>query len=226
MQEMHVGTIPEREGRSTDASTLRQVPTWYPIAKRLLDIVGSFVGIILFAPLMAVVALAIRIDSPGPILFRQIRAGKGGTPFAFLKFRSMRQDAEKLLPSLRHLNETTGPIFKMQKDPRVTRVGRFIRKYSLDELPQLFNVLRGDLSLVGPRPHTPEEVKVYKPFQMKRLSVPPGIICLREVSGRSKFGFDEWIALDLEYVERQSFWLDLHILLRVIPAVLSHDGAC
>lgn len=227
MHRMRVGAIAERQERTPDAKAETRRPArLYLFAKRAVDILGSIIALIIFGPLMLFVAAAVYIDSPGPIFFRQKRIGREGVEFRFFKFRSMRPDAEALLASLKHLNEAKGPIFKIQDDPRITRVGRVIRKYSLDELPQLFNVLRGEISLVGPRPHLPCEVKEYKPWHAQRLTVQPGVVCLREVSGRSKLSFDEWVALDLEYIQKRTLWLDIKILFRVIPAILFHDGAC
>lgn len=193
--------------------------------KRLLDIVGASAGLLLASPVLLAAAVAIRLDSPGPVFHRAVRVGRGGRKFRFLKLRSMRVGAEELRGLLLHLNQAHGPAFKLHDDPRVTRVGRILRKTSLDELPQLWHVLRGDMSLVGPRPPFPEEVERYEPWMLRRLSVRPGLTCLWQVSGRSDLPFDEWMRLDLQYVERCSFLLDLSILLRTIPAVLSARGA-
>ena len=193
--------------------------------KRLLDIVGASAGLLLASPVLLAAAVAIRLDSPGPVFHRAVRVGRGGRKFRFLKLRSMRVGAEELRGLLLHLNQAQGPAFKLHDDPRVTRVGRILRKTSLDELPQLWHVLRGDMSLVGPRPPFPEEVEQYEPWMLRRLSVRPGLTCLWQVSGRSDLPFDEWMRLDLEYVDRCSFPLDLSILLRTIPAVLSARGA-
>jgi len=193
--------------------------------KRLLDIVGASAGLLLASPVFLATAVAIRLDSQGPVFHRAVRVGLGGRKFRFLKLRSMRVGAEELRGLLLHLNQAQGPAFKLHDDPRVTRVGRILRKTSLDELPQLWHVLRGDMSLVGPRPPFPEEVERYEPWMLRRLSVRPGLTCLWQVSGRSDLPFDEWVRLDLEYVDRCSFLLDLSILLRTIPAVLSARGA-
>jgi exopolysaccharide biosynthesis polyprenyl glycosylphosphotransferase len=188
-------------------------------AKRAFDIAVSFVALAWLAPLLAAVALAIRIDSPGPVLFRQCRVGRNGRTFFVLKFRSMYQDAEQRLEALRSRNEMSGPVFKMANDPRVTRVGRFIRKTSIDELPQFWNVLRGDMSVVGPRPPLPREVAQYKPWQRRRLSVRPGITCTWQVSGRNDIDFDRWMELDLSYIDNWSLWRDFQIVAKTIPAV-------
>jgi exopolysaccharide biosynthesis polyprenyl glycosylphosphotransferase len=181
--------------------------------------------LLLLAPLLAAVAVAIWLESPGPVLFRQRRVGLNGREFWLYKFRSMHRDAEARLQDLIARNEASGPVFKMRNDPRVTRVGRFIRKTSLDEFPQFWNVLRGEMSIVGPRPPLPEEVRQYKRWQRRRLSVRPGITCEWQVSGRSNVDFDRWIALDLQYIDNWSLWNDLRICARTIPAVLLARGA-
>ncbi|MCL6520217.1 MAG: sugar transferase [Armatimonadetes bacterium] len=195
------------------------------IIKRCLDVVISLMMLIILAPLMLLVALAIKLESEGPIIYKQTRVGKNGREFTFYKFRSMFRDADKRLAELRHLNEADGPIFKIKNDPRITKVGRIIRKTSIDELPQLFNVLKGDMSLVGPRPPLPVEVAQYTARDRQRLNVIPGITCLWQISGRSNIGFDRWVELDLEYIRNQSLWLDLKILLLTIPAVIKGTGA-
>jgi exopolysaccharide biosynthesis polyprenyl glycosylphosphotransferase len=198
---------------------------WQQGGKRLLDIVVASLLLVLFAPLFILIAIAIRIDSAGPIIYRQTRLGKDGKPFTFLKFRGMVADAEMQRAKLEALNEVSGPIFKIRNDPRVTRVGRMIRRLSLDELPQLWNVMRGDMSLVGPRPPLHSEVVRYEPWQHGRLSATPGMTGLWQVKGRSTLDFVTMVRLDLEYIEHWSLWLDLSILVRTIPAVLSAAGA-
>lgn len=193
--------------------------------KRIFDLVGTALGALLLAPVLLAIALAIKVNSPGPILYRSRRVGEGGRVFWFLKFRSMVRNAEMLRDELAHLNEVDGPVFKIARDPRITRVGAFLRRSSLDELPQLWNVWRGDMSLVGPRPPLPEEVLQYQAWQLRRLSVRPGLTCLWQISGRSSVGFDDWMRMDLEYIDRRSFAVDLSILLRTVPAVLSGKGA-
>lgn len=193
--------------------------------KRLVDILGSAVALVLGLPLLLVLAAMIVIESRGPVFYRSVRIGRGGRPFVFYKLRSMVKDADRRREQLSHLNEADGPVFKIARDPRVTRIGRFIRTTSLDEIPQFWNVLKGDMSLVGPRPPIPEEVAQYEPWQLRRLDVRPGITCLWQISGRSRLGFEEWMRLDLQYIKRQSFLLDLRILIRTIPAVLSREGA-
>jgi lipopolysaccharide/colanic/teichoic acid biosynthesis glycosyltransferase len=170
--------------------------------------------------------LAIKLTSGGNVLFRQTRCGLNGRFFTLYKFRTMVEDAEERRAGLLHLNEMKGgPVFKLKSDPRVTWFGRFLRRYSLDELPQLWNVLRGDMSLVGPRPPIPEEVAQYQRWQRRRLAMKPGLTCLWQVSGRNELDFDRWMQLDLEYIDSWSPWLDFKILLRTIPAVLSGKGA-
>jgi len=195
------------------------------LAKRAFDVVVSGAMLLLLAPMLALAALAIRLESPGPVFFRQRRVGLNGREFTLFKFRSMQRDAEALLGALRARNEMSGPVFKMRSDPRVTRVGAFIRRTSLDELPQLWNVLRGEMSIVGPRPPLPAEVRQYKRWQRRRLSMKPGITCTWQVSGRNNIDFDRWMELDLEYIDRWSLWNDVQICMRTIPAVLSSRGA-
>ncbi len=193
--------------------------------KRLLDVVLATAGVLIALPLFAIAAVAIKLDSPGPVFHRAARVGKGGRPFTFLKLRSMRADAQELRGLLLHRNITKGPTFKLHDDPRVTSVGRFLRKTSLDELPQLLHVLTGEMSLVGPRPPFPEEVEHYEPWMRRRLETRPGLTCLWQIRGRSDLPFDEWMRLDVEYVERCSLALDLKILVLTVPAVISGRGA-
>ena len=193
--------------------------------KRLLDVVLASLGMLVAVPLLAVAAVAIKLDSPGPVFHRATRVGRGVRPFTFLKLRSMRADAQELRGLLLHRNITQGPTFKLHDDPRVTRVGRLLRKTSLDELPQLLHVLSGEMSLVGPRPPFPEEVEHYEPWMRRRLEIRPGLTCLWQIRGRSDLPFDEWMRLDVEYVERCSLALDLKILILTVPAVLSGRGA-
>jgi lipopolysaccharide/colanic/teichoic acid biosynthesis glycosyltransferase len=171
------------------------------------------------------IAAAIRLETAGPVLFSQVRVGKNGRPFRCYKFRSMVPNADQLRAQMAVLNESSGPLFKIRNDPRLTRVGRFIRRYSLDELPQLINVLRGEMSLIGPRPNLPSEVEQYQDWMTKRLSVCPGLTGLWQVSGRSDLTFDEMVLLDIYYVENWTMGLDLNILLRSVPAVIQARGA-
>jgi exopolysaccharide biosynthesis polyprenyl glycosylphosphotransferase len=201
-------------------------PVRYAAAKRALDVVVAFCCLLFGFPLFLLVALLVKYTSRGPVLFKQTRVGLGGREFPCYKFRSMYIDAEERLEHLRHLNEVSGPVFKIKNDPRITPVGRVIRKLSLDELPQFLNVLLGDMSLVGPRPPIPAEVRKYTRKQLGRLSVRPGLTCLWQISGRSSIGFDQWVELDLLYIRTMSFWGDFKILLKTIPAVITGRGAC
>jgi exopolysaccharide biosynthesis polyprenyl glycosylphosphotransferase len=193
--------------------------------KRTFDIVVSATVLLVASPVLLLVCVAIKLDSPGPIFFPQRRIGLSGREFTLYKFRSMCLDAEHRLPDVREYNEMGGPVFKMLRDPRVTRVGRWLRRTSLDEFPQFWNVLRGEMSIVGPRPPIPAEVKRYERWQRRRLSVRPGITCTWQVSGRNDIDFEQWMALDLEYIDTWSFWRDLHIVMRTIPAVILGKGA-
>lgn len=194
--------------------------------KTVVDVTCASLGILVLSPVFLVCAAVIRLESPGPVIFKQKRIGRDGRPFNFYKFRSMYIDAEQRRQELLKANESKdGVIFKMQKDPRVTRFGRFIRKFSIDELPQLFNVVVGDMSLVGPRPPLPSEVAEYTLEDRKRLTVKPGITCIWQVSGRSDIPFRQQVALDKEYIMSRSLWRDLWILLKTVPAVLTGKGA-
>lgn len=203
-----------------------QNSTYYFVIKRLIDVVFSTIGLIVLSPIMLIVAVAIKLeDIKGPILFSQERVGYLGKKFKMYKFRSMYVDAEERLHEIQHLNEQTGPVFKMKDDPRITKVGKFIRKTSLDELPQLINILKGEMSIVGPRPALLREVVQYNDYQKQRLLVKPGLTCIWQVSGRNNIGFDEWVELDLEYIENQSLGLDIKLILQTIPALLGDRNA-
>lgn len=193
--------------------------------KRTIDILISLALLILLAPLFLVIVALIKSTSSGPILFTQVRVGLNQRKFYIFKFRSMIADAENFRDNLIHLNERNGPVFKITNDPRITRFGRWLRRTSLDELPQLYNVLMGEMSLVGPRPPLPDEVKSYDWIFRKRLSVKPGITCIWQVSGRDHVAFDRWMQMDHEYVENWSLWLDMKILIKTIPAVVLSRGA-
>jgi len=196
------------------------------LSKRVFDVVGSTVLLLALSPLLLLIALLIKLESPGKVLFKQTRVGKWGRTFGMYKFRSMHQDAEHRKAALESQNEMAGGIlFKLRHDPRITRVGRFTRRHSLDELPQLLNVLRGDMSLVGPRPAVPAEVSMYTITDRQRLDAVPGITCLWQVSGRSELPFEKQVELDIAYINMQSLWLDIKLLLRTVPAVLSGRGA-
>lgn len=207
------------------ADKIQRVKVPYAFWKRVLDAVGSAGLILLLSPAFLVIALLVKATSRGPVIYRQIRVGMGGREFVFYKFRSMYEDADRRLQEVLDKNEKAGPIFKMKNDPRVTPIGRFLRKYSLDELPQLFNVLKGDMSLVGPRPPLPREVEQYDDRALQRLSVLPGITCLWQICGRSDTSFEDWLELDSLYVENMSFWLDLKILMKTPLSVIRGDGA-
>ena len=194
-------------------------------AKRLLDVCVSMLLLVMAAPITVFAAIAIRLSSPGSVLFKQERIGLNGRIFMLYKFRTMIEDAHQQRADLVHLNEMNGPVFKVKDDPRVTPIGRFMRRFSLDEIPQLWNVLKGDMSLVGPRPPIPEEVESYHRWHRRRLSMKPGLTCLWQVSGRNNVDFDRWMEMDLQYIDNWSPTLDLKILLRTIPAVLSGKGA-
>lgn len=200
---------------------------WYSFTKRLLDIIGSLVGIVIFLPVGLLIAAAIKLTSPGPVIFRQVRNGKRGRRFTILKFRSMGVNAPELHEKLAEKNEMKGPAFKIAKDPRVTPVGEFIRRTSLDELPQLFNVLWGEMSIVGPRPLPDYETeKIETGAHRRRLSVRPGLTCLWQIRGRNAISnFDEWVQLDIEYIDNATLGLDLWIIIQTIPAVLFRKGA-
>ena len=200
-------------------------PPLYIASKRLLDMVASFVLLIIFAPLMLLVALAIKLSSPGPVFFWQWRLGLHGQAFRMFKFRSMQAYAQDERGLIEQFNEAEGPVFKIVNDPRVTRLGRLLRRSSIDELPQLFNVLFGQMSLVGPRPAIPAEAVHYSPEERCRLLVPPGMTCLWQICGRSSIPYPEWILLDLYYIEYRCFLLDLCILAQTVPAVVSAKGA-
>jgi len=193
--------------------------------KRLLDILISLIALFLLSPILLATAIVIRIDSSGPILFKQKRVGLNGRTFTFYKFRSMVKDAEQIRSRFEHLNEMSGPIFKIREDPRLTKIGKFIRKFSIDELTQLFNVLKGDMSLVGIRPPIPEEVEKYEGWQRRRLSMKPGITCIWQVSGRNKVDFEQWMKMDLNYIDNWSLKLDFKLLFKTIPAILFTKGA-
>lgn len=198
----------------------------YELPKRLVDASLAGLGLLVLSPLFTLLAIAIRLESPGPVFFSQTRIGQGGTRFRCWKFRSMFTDAEQRKYELLADNEMEGgKIFKIKRDPRVTRIGRFIRKASIDELPQLWNVMLGDMSLVGPRPPLPQEVANYTAYEKQRLIVKPGITCIWQVSGRSDIPFAEQVRLDIQYITGRSMWLDLLLLLRTIPAVLIARGA-
>jgi exopolysaccharide biosynthesis polyprenyl glycosylphosphotransferase len=195
------------------------------VLKRTFDLVGSSLLLVLLSPVLTAAAIAVRISSRGPIVYRSMRPGIGGVPFACLKFRTMYRDADQRQADLESLNEASGALFKMRRDPRMTPVGRFLRRYSIDELPQLYNVLRGQMSLVGPRPLPERDFQHLEEWHKKRYLVTPGITGLWQVSGRSELDFDDLVRLDFLYLERWSVFLDLSILVKTVPAVFSRRGA-
>jgi len=193
--------------------------------KRAIDVVGSGLLLLLLSPVFAVLALLVKFSSPGPVLYRWYVAGKEGCPFMSYKFRSMYENADIVKAQLKHLNEMRGPAFKITSDPRITPLGRWIRRHSLDELPQLYSVLIGDMSLVGPRPPLVNEYELFTPFQMQKMAVLPGLTCLWQVSGRNRISdYDDWVRLDLEYIRTWSPWLDLKIILKTVREVLRGSG--
>ena len=198
----------------------------YNISKRSLDIMASLVGLIILSPVVLVVAILIKLESKGPIIFSQKRIGLNGKEFKMYKFRSMVQNAEELKEKLQKQNEMSGPMFKMKNDPRVTKVGKFIRKTSIDELPQLINVLKGDMSLVGPRPSLPKEVENFEGWMLRRLDVKPGLTCYWQVSGRNNIDFEDWMKLDIKYVEERSFLLDLKLIFKTAFVLFGDKNAC
>ena len=195
------------------------------LMKGLFDRVAAAIGLIFLAPVLFIIALAIKLNSKGPVFFKQERIGLNGSRFTMLKFRTMVPDADKLKAGLLDKNEMSGPVFKIKDDPRITRIGKILRKTSTDELPQLVNILKGDMSLVGPRPPLAEEVNQFDHWQRRKLSVRPGLTCLWQVRGRNNIDFQEWMKMDLEYIDNWSLWLDFRILARTIPAVISGKGA-
>lgn len=203
-----------------DKATNKRV---YLAVKRIMDIMCSLLGVLVLSPLFLAVAVAIKMDSKGPVIYSQIRIGKDRKPFKMYKFRSMCQDADAKLKELQKLNERDGPVFKIAKDPRVTKVGQIIRATCIDELPQLVNILKGDMSIVGPRPPLPNEVDLYTPYHLRRLEAKPGLTCYWQISDR-KVAFDEWVASDLKYFQEQSLLTDFKIILKTITVVLRFNG--
>lgn len=198
----------------------------YLIIKRIIDIIGSAVGIILLSPLFLIIAILVKLEDPkGSIFFAQKRCGQYTKSFKMLKFRSMVHNAEELLEELQHLNEQTGPVFKIKDDPRITKVGKFIRKTSIDELPQLFNVFKGDMSLVGPRPPIPREVEQYDEYQLQRLAVKPGLTCYWQVGGRNSIDFDEWVDLDIKYIKERNTLIDIKLIFKTFFVLFGDDNA-
>jgi lipopolysaccharide/colanic/teichoic acid biosynthesis glycosyltransferase len=193
--------------------------------KRIMDVVGSALLLVVLSPLLLVIAILVKLSSEGPVFYRWYVAGEGGHPFMSYKFRSMYANADEIKAQLAHLNEMRGPAFKITGDPRVTRVGRWIRRHSLDELPQLYSVLKGDMALVGPRPPLVHEYELFTPYQRLKMSVRPGLTCLWQVNGRNRIcDYDDWVRLDLEYIRTWSVWLDIRILFKTVGEVLRGSG--
>ena len=200
---------------------VRPLPIW----KRLMDLLGGVFGLMFFLPVMLVAGVGIKLFTPGPLYFKQVRRGLGGRPFVMYKFRTMVLDAEVQRGELLSMNEQDGPIFKIKNDPRITPWGKILRKTSIDELPQLWNVIKGDMSLVGPRPPLPNETEEYRPWYRRRLDVTPGITCIWQVEGRSTVRFEDWMRMDMRYIQRRSLWNDLRLIFKTVPAVLTGKGA-
>jgi len=225
---LHLALTPTDQAEGTDLTVVLPRRPWYSYnstLKRLLDVVLAALVLLATLPIWLAIVIAIKVDSPGPAIFVQERVGVRGRRFRFYKFRSMTDGAERMKAGLRHLSEVDGPVFKVRTDPRITRVGGLLRRTSLDELPQVINILRGEMSLVGPRPPVPEEVAQYRPNDMIRLAVKPGLTCWWQVRGRSALDFETWMAYDREYVYGLSFLTDVRILMRTVTAVLSCRGA-
>ena len=213
------GTQLEFKNESTEGFT------FYDIIKRLIDIICSFMGLLALSPLFIIIAIIIKFTSKGPVFFSQKRVGKYGREFYMYKFRSMVVNAEELKEKLAAQNEMSGPMFKMKDDPRVTKVGKFIRKTSIDELPQLWNVLKGDMSLVGPRPSLPKEVAQFEDWMHRRLEVKPGLTCYWQVSGRNNIDFEDWMKLDIRYVEERNLWIDIKLILKTVSVLFGDKNA-
>jgi exopolysaccharide biosynthesis polyprenyl glycosylphosphotransferase len=199
--------------------------TLYLILKRVIDLLGAIFGLIITSPILIIVSLFIKFESKGPILFKQKRVGRNGHEFEIYKFRSMVTNAEELKEKLKEKNEMSGPMFKMKDDPRITKVGRFIRRTSIDELPQLLNVFKGEMSLVGPRPSLPKEVKYFEGWMLERLFVKPGLTCYWQVSGRNNIDFEDWMRLDIKYVRERNLWIDIKLIFKTIKVLFGDDNA-
>lgn len=197
----------------------------YSIFKRMLDIFGAIIGIVLLSPVLLVLSILIKLESKGKVLFSQKRVGLNGKEFKIYKFRSMVENAEDLKKNLEDKNEMSGPMFKIKNDPRITQIGKFIRKTSIDELPQLINVLKGDMSLVGPRPSLPKEVENFEPWMLKRLAVKPGLTCYWQVSGRNSISFHEWMELDIKYVNEMSIYVDIKLIFKTFLVLFGDKNA-
>lgn len=220
------------ESASKDDSTFKvrssndfQKSRRYYTVKRCIDILGSLFGIIILSPLMIVISVLIKLESNGPVLFAQERVGKNGRIFKMYKFRSMIENAEELLGKLKDKNEMSGPMFKMTDDPRITKIGKFIRKTSIDELPQLFNILKGDMSLVGPRPNLPQEVSQFTKYQKQKLLAKPGLTCYWQVMGRNSIDFEDWMKLDIKYIKERNTWIDIKLIFETFFVLFGDENA-
>lgn len=213
---IHTNETPEIE---------RKTRRGYFAVKRILDIVLAAAALVVLSPVMLIVAVAVKLDSEGPVIFKQTRVGRDGREFTFYKFRSMKVNADAEKESLWDKNEKGSIVFKIKDDPRITRVGKIIRRTSIDELPQLINILKSDMTIVGPRPPLPDEVKKYNVYQMARLTVKGGLTCYWQISGRSRLSFEEWVELDRKYIEEMGIWTDMKIIFRTVKAVVKGDGA-
>ncbi|MEW9094157.1 MAG: sugar transferase [Clostridiaceae bacterium] len=225
MQEVEGGL--QREGNRVEVQYVDKYEKSYLyfLLKRLIDIVGAIVGIVLLSPIMLITAIAIKVDSKGPLIFAQERVGQDGKIFKMYKFRSMVINAEELLDKLKDKNEMSGPMFKIKEDPRITKVGKFIRKTSIDELPQFFNVLKGEMSIVGPRPNLPREVIKFTDYQRTKLLAKPGITCYWQVMGRNNIDFEEWIELDIKYIEDRNLLLDIKLIFKTFFVLFGDKNA-
>ena len=197
----------------------------YFVIKKIIDLLGSIIGLILLSPILIITAIAIKLDSKGPVFFIQERVGKNEQVFNMYKFRSMVIDAEEKLYKLKDKNEMSGPMFKMKDDPRITKIGRFIRKTSIDELPQLFNVLKGEMSLVGPRPNLPREVIKFTDYQKNKFLATPGLTCYWQVMGRNNIDFEDWIELDIKYIRKRNTWEDIKLIFKTVGVLFGDDNA-
>lgn len=197
----------------------------YYFFKRLIDVIGAFLGLVVLSPIILIISILIKLDSNGPILFSQDRVGKDKKVFKMYKFRSMVVNAEELKARLKEQNEMSGPMFKMKEDPRVTKIGKFIRKTSIDELPQLINVIKGEMSLVGPRPSLPKEVEQFEPWMMERFQVKPGLTCYWQVYGRNDIDFEDWMKLDIKYVRKRNIFIDLKLIFKTVFVLFGDDSA-
>ena len=220
MQQLNIN-----EDKSIFKECTQENTTKYHVIKRGIDIICSSIGLIVLSPILVIIAIIIKLDSSGPIIFKQERVGYKGRRFFMYKFRSMVVNAEELKEKLHEKNEMSGPMFKMKDDPRITKVGKFIRKTSIDELPQLVNVLKGEMSLVGPRPSLPKEVDKFEPWMLKRLEVKPGLTCYWQVQGRNDIGFEDWMKLDCKYVEDRCTWLDIQLIFKTFFVLFGDEHA-